>query len=136
MRLDQFKKSLCRSAKDYAASHGLQVDESWATAIIFKTIADNFCPDSYQAISATSDWSERTRKPHSRVAGILEMQSSNSSDALLMSIFCHPQLVAWKGVADLLGFVPSAPVFGLKARVQNRERSVVPRKSTWPLATA
>jgi hypothetical protein len=45
------------------------------------------------------------------------MQSSNSSDALLMNIFCHPQLVAWKGVADLLGYVPADPVFGLMARV-------------------
>ena len=121
MRLDQFKKSLCRSAKDYAASHGLQVDESWSTAVIFENIADNFCPDSYRAIRANSDWCIRTRKPHNRVTGALEMQSSNSSDALLMSIFCHPQLITWKGVADLLGFEPSDPVFGLKARVAKQE---------------
>lgn len=48
------------------------------------------------------------------------MQSSNSSDALLMNIFCHPKIASWKGVQKVLGFVPTAPVFGLKARVAKR----------------
>jgi hypothetical protein len=117
MRPDQFKRSLRQSAKDYADSNALRIDESWSSAVIFENVADNFHPDSYQAIGETPDWLGRTLKPHNRVADALEMQSSNSSDALLMSVFCHPRLVTWKGVTDLLGFVPTDPVFGLKARV-------------------
>ena len=40
------------------------------------------------------------------------MQSSNSSDGLLMSVFCHPRIASWKGVSDFLGFRPVARKFG------------------------
>ncbi len=48
----------------------------------------------------------------------MEMQSSNSSDALLMNIFCHPTLASGEGVADVLGFEPVNPTFGFKAKVE------------------
>ncbi len=45
------------------------------------------------------------------------MQSSNSSDALLMSIFCHPEVASWKGVSNLLGCAVGSPEFGFLANV-------------------
>lgn len=48
------------------------------------------------------------------------MQSSNSSDALLMNLFCHPLLVSWKGVHKVLGFKPTNPNFGFKALVEKQ----------------
>ncbi|MBM4158540.1 MAG: hypothetical protein FJ216_07150 [Ignavibacteria bacterium] len=43
------------------------------------------------------------KKKHPQVKGHCELQSSNSSDALLMSIFAHPDLPKWKGMGNLLG---------------------------------
>jgi len=117
MKAAELRLLLRESAKEYATAHGLPVDSSYASALIFKEAASNFCPASYEAIQRNPDWLNRTTKPHSKVAGVAEMQSSNSSDALLMSVFCHPRISAWKGAADLLGFVPGIPVFGFKPLV-------------------
>ncbi len=73
------------------------------TSILFNNIADNFCKSSYDNIIHNPDWLNRTKKQLSDFPGTLEMQSSNSSDALLMNIFCHPKFDTWKGVHTLLG---------------------------------
>jgi hypothetical protein len=111
------KKELRQAALNYALSRDLPIDDQWSSAIIFANLADNFSPDSFAAIEANAEWSARTRKQHNRVANSLEMQSSNSSDGLLMNIFCHPKLGSWKGVVDLFGFTPREPTFGFMPRV-------------------
>ncbi len=114
MRPDELKQVLRQSALDYAVEHGFDVDSLPRSAVLFKNIENAFCPASFDAISKRTDWLARTKKPHR----VMEMQSSNSSDALLMSIFCHPMLASWKGVADVLGFDPINPAFGFKALVE------------------
>jgi hypothetical protein len=59
-------------------------------------------------------------KPHQKYGslGYKEMQSSNSSDALAMSIFCHPELINWKGVANLFGNSPITKIeFGQDPKI-------------------
>lgn len=102
MKSHTLKSEIRRAALRYARKHDLQIDESHASALIFKNLCDNFHPRSFGNIIARPDWKLRTTKPHQTVAGILEMQSSNSSDALLMNLFCHPDIRRWKGVRDLL----------------------------------
>ena len=75
--------------------------DEYETAIIFKNIKDNFIEESFFAIEKKSAWKKRLEKPHAKVPRATEMQSSNSSDALLMNIFCYPGLFNWKGVRDL-----------------------------------
>ena len=58
----------------------------------------NFHDESYRAILARPSWATRLEKPaaakkalpEERKAGAKELDSSNSSDALLMNCFCYP----------------------------------------------
>ncbi len=114
----ELRSELKRLAEAYAAQKNLQVDHSHLSAAIFKTVEDNFFPESFKAIQKVSDWSKRLEKSHQKVSGAMEMQSSNSSDALLTNIFCHPKIGNWKGVRDLLGVASIDPVFGFKPKVR------------------
>jgi hypothetical protein len=106
-----------RAAKAYADKRNLAVDDSHESALIFRNLSDNFHPQSFASISSCPDWELRTRKAHQNVPGVLEMQSSNSSDALLMNIFCHPQIRHWKGVSKLLKEDFDKILFGFPAMV-------------------
>jgi len=96
----------------------------------------NFFDAAYAAILARPDWMRRFDKVHAQAARSLpkpqldptrrwrELDSSMSSDALLMNIFCTPGVAESTAVRNLLGIdasaepVPGAdPVFGWKARV-------------------
>ena len=86
----------------------------------------NFHPESYTAICANPDWVRRLTKVHtahrrSRARADwpwMELDCANSSDALLMNIFCHPQVFNGEtlapAVAHLLGVETSIqPNFGI-----------------------
>ena len=118
MTPEELRLVIRQAAITYAADHQLALDEAPTSAVIFQQISDNFHPKSWTAIAATADWRLRTQAPHQQLPGILQMQSSNSSDALLMSIFCHPNIADWKGVSDLLGCLVESPRFGFKALVR------------------
>jgi len=85
----------------------------------------NFHPHSYRSICAAPGWARRLEKAHTayRRARVRanwawkELDCSNSSDALLMNIFCYPGVTAIPAVRALLGSEPSEqPVFGFKPR--------------------
>jgi hypothetical protein len=85
----------------------------------------NFLDASYAAIVKHPDWKRRLEKAHTHARrslppserGWKELDSSMSSDALLMNIFCHPRTLK-PALFSLLGVdEPSPPVFGFKARV-------------------
>ncbi len=85
----------------------------------------NFLPQTYLAILKNDNWRLRLAKPHTSARGSLprtrawkELDSSNSSDALLMNVFCYPGVFRDGRVCGLLGVEPgSVPEFGVKARV-------------------
>ncbi len=111
-------RSLIRSHSiEYAKKNSLPYTE-YKTAIIFDNIADNFLPTSYDCIEKKKAWSERLNKRHSQVQNVCEMQSSNSSDALLMNIFCHPKIDSWKGIRKLFGVSEINPEFGIKPELR------------------
>lgn len=86
----------------------------------------NFLAASYQAILANPAWNKRLARRHQRSltlpenkkATTRETDSCNSSDALLMNIFCHPHSARNRELARMFDFdeLPS-PDFGFKARV-------------------
>jgi hypothetical protein len=93
----------------------------------------NFHPASYAAICANPDWYRRLTKVHtahrrSRARADwpwMELDCANSSDALLMNIFCHPQVFNGStlapAVANLLGVEPTTqPNFGIHPGVPLR----------------
>lgn len=86
----------------------------------------NFLPQSYRAILKNPDWRKRLDKPHTSAYNALpreglkwrELDSSTSSDALLMNIFCYPGILKLKPLCNLLGFEEIATAeFGVRARV-------------------
>ena len=129
----QLRAELSFRAREFAASKKLACCESYGQTpvVCYEPSEDglahgNFMPQSYQAILKTEPWRKRLEKVHTQARGSLpardrrwrELDSCNSSDALLMNIFCCPGTLKARGVFDLLGVeLGAAPVFGFKARV-------------------
>jgi hypothetical protein len=116
----------------YAQARGLSHAESrGGTPVVVyrRSVAQakhgNFLDASYQAILGDPKWKCRLDKVHSQAAslpqsdeGWKELDSSTSSDALLMNIFCYPGVTQSRTVALKLGFeVGEVPEFGFPARV-------------------
>src|SRR5438445_657437 len=90
-------------------------------------LSENDLRASYKAMRANPEWRRRLAKVHTHGRRSLpprdqgrwmELDSCTSSDALLMNIFCHPNVSRQGMVAALLGAQPGMPPqFGYKARV-------------------
>ena len=115
----------------FASSHGYlyELSDGQAPSIIFGRDKvgrhGNFQPDAYRRICANERWARRLEKVHtaykrSRLRSNWqwkELDCCNSSDALLMSIFCHPDLLSHPAARALLGVESKAvPEFGFKPR--------------------
>jgi hypothetical protein len=86
----------------------------------------NFHPASFERILSNHLWAKRLDKVHTaskrqRLRSNWrwrELDCANSSDALLMNIFCYPDILASRQTRLLLGASPdSTPQFGVKPRV-------------------
>ena len=89
----------------------------------------NFFDAAYQAILIRPEWAKRLNKIHAQGRGLprlrddpgykwKELDSSMSSDALLMNVFCAPGVAETKAVRRMLGVdSDELPGFGWKARV-------------------
>ncbi len=128
------RRELADRAQQFAEAHGLAYTLSYGEApiVCFAPYADgsrhgNFLNQSHRAIRADSAWNKRLTKVHTQGHRSLprtdrgrwmELDTSASSDALLMNIFCHPDLLRKSGVPSFLGVEPGAPCcFGYRARV-------------------
>lgn len=85
----------------------------------------NFHPESYLRICADAGWAKRLEKVHTGYKRSRprsnwqwkELDCCHSSDALLMSVFCHPNVLGQPAIRGLLGIESGAvPVFGFKPR--------------------
>lgn len=85
----------------------------------------NFHPRVYEAICARPEWKRRLEKVHTAHKRVraradwrwMELDCANSSDALLMNVFCHPGVMERAGVRATLGIAAGAvPEFGWKPR--------------------
>jgi hypothetical protein len=86
----------------------------------------NFIAASYRAILRRPEWRKRLQKVHSQGRRSLpardgswrELDSSLSSDALLMNIFCYPGVTRRREACRILGLEPgSIPEFGFMPRI-------------------
>ena len=86
----------------------------------------NFLPSVYRAICRDDNWRRRLEKPHTSAGQIFprdgvrrkELDSSTSSDALLMNVFCYPGTLKRELVLRLLHVeAGKTPEFGYRARV-------------------
>lgn len=94
----------------------------------------NFFPASYRRIRTRPEWNRRLRKAHTSARRCLvshdrerrELDTATSSDALLMSVFCHPQaFAAGLSLRALLATQPPERLqFGYKPRIPLRNNHV------------
>ena len=100
--VNELKKRLKENAILFADKYKLSGVE-YESAFIFDSVEMSFEKESYEAIRGKKDWYIRTQKKHTHFTdGTLEMQSCNSSDALLMNIFCNPNFKSWNSPQNLL----------------------------------
>jgi hypothetical protein len=93
----------------------------------------NFIPASYRRICASPEWSRRLNKHYSGAARLAwprdrirrELDCANSSDALLMNIFCYPGVTSRASLCALLGIEAGLrPQFGVRPGLPMRGRGV------------
>lgn len=87
----------------------------------------NFLPASYRSICANPEWRKRLKKRYTGSRWVAwsgerkrcELDCANSSDALLMNIFCYPRVLCRPQLCMLLGITPGLlPTFGFKPRIR------------------
>ncbi|HTU51193.1 MAG TPA: hypothetical protein VMF56_11390 [Acidobacteriaceae bacterium] len=115
----------------FASRHGYlyELSDGQVPSVIFgrddKGRHGNFHPESYRRICASDRWARRLEKVHTAYKRSRfrsnwqwkELDCCNSSDALLMSIFCYPDVLDQPAVRALLGIESKAiPEFGFKPR--------------------
>jgi hypothetical protein len=129
--VSQLRAQLSECGQKYAQAHGLahQLSYGGVPAVVFESRDDgrhgNFQSASYRAILRHPEWRRRLSKTHSQSKSLprtdrrwCELDSCNSSDALLMNIFCYPGVAGDRHVLHLLGAEADAPPqFGYRARV-------------------
>lgn len=83
----------------------------------------NFLPASYRRICAAEDWRKRLEKVYTASRHVprhqdrqrRELDCANSSDALLMNIFCYPGVMTRAAVFSMLGVAKGErPCFGFR----------------------
>jgi hypothetical protein len=125
------RRELSARNRAFAVSRALPTVESYGSVpvIVYEPYCEdsrhgNFIEQSYAAILKEASWRKRLSKVHSQARWSLpersrrwmELDSSTSSDALLMNIFCYPGILP--NIAGMLGISEtSTPVFGFKAGV-------------------
>lgn len=118
---DRLRKILLKNAKEYCSKnsfYGIEHD----SAFLFNDISMNFNIDSYKNICQQMGYVKRLNKQHSNASGYKEMQSSNSSDALLMNIFGNPNIKNWKSLRDLLKISTNDNIeFGWNPQFENEK---------------
>jgi hypothetical protein len=86
----------------------------------------NFLPSSYKRILQHAGWKARLAKvytgsrflPRKADRTRRELECANSSDALLMNIFCYPGMLRRASLCSLLGIEPGiAPMFGFRPQI-------------------
>lgn len=125
----RLRQELCVRNRRYA--QGMAHVESYGSSPVIVYAPEggrhgNFIDAAYAAITARPEWMRRFGKIHAQAARSLpkaerrwrELDSSMSSDALLMNVFCTPGVADSTAVQNMLGVeAGSAPAFGWKARV-------------------
>lgn len=132
----QLRLELIARNRIYARGHE-HVESYGAVPVIVYAPAGNrhgnFFDAAYSAILQDPAWLRRFDKMHAQAARSLpkaerrwrELDSSMSSDALLMNIFCTPGVFHSPALANFLGVeIGAEPEFGWKARVPLRSGRV------------
>jgi len=131
--VSQLRAELMARNRVYARAYAHVESYGSAPVIVYEPEGlrhGNFFHPAYAAILGQPDWLRRFDKVHAQAARSLprpqldprrrwrELDSSMSSDALLMNVFCTPGVAESPALQNALGVEADAqPLFGWKARV-------------------
>ena len=94
--IEKLRNRITNNAIKITTTNSKITGTKFSSAFIFDNVMMNLNLKSYKNIMQNVDWEKRLNKIHTYFKnGTKEMQSSNSSDALLMNIFCNPQINKW-----------------------------------------
>lgn len=121
---DKLKERLKKNAFKLVES-GSHKGRERNTAFIFDDIKMNFHHKTWSNIKGNENWLKRSEKKHTHFSdGTFEMQSSNSSDALLMNIFCFPGFFNWSGPKKILKIDQCKDIqFGWNPEFENENKN-------------
>lgn len=124
LRREISARNLLRAEKfEHEVSYGSQPCVIYGES---EGIHGNFLPSSYRRIIANPQWKERLSKAYSASRYVprrmdrkrYELESACSSDALLMNIFCYPNVMKRTPVCALLGVGAGVqPEFGFRPAI-------------------
>ena len=124
----QLRRELSARNLQRATAHEHETTYGNTPAVLYQADGDahgNFYPPAYRSILRNEEWRERLGKAYTasnRIARShdrqrFELDCCNSSDALLMSIFCHAPVRRSPKLRALLGISAEKPEFGARAHV-------------------
>jgi hypothetical protein len=134
-RANQLRTELMLRNRIYARAHSHIESYGSNPVIVYAPEGDrhgNFHAPAYAAMASRPEWMRRFDKIHSQCRSLptspheesrkwRELDSSMSSDALLMNFFCTPGVIDSIPLQNMLGIDSDAePIFGWKARVPFR----------------
>ncbi|MGA8530697.1 MAG: hypothetical protein WB622_13345 [Acidobacteriaceae bacterium] len=119
------------SARNHARAGEFTHEMTWSsTPSVLYAETDghhgNFLPASWKRICARPEWRKRAAKsytasryvPRSGDRRRFELDCANSSDALLMNVFCYPKILLRPALCALLGVEPGLePGFGFRPSI-------------------
>jgi hypothetical protein len=123
------RRELSQRNGERAQGYEHELSYGLVPSIIYRENEDghgNFISASYRAIYRHAEWRRRLDKvytggrwvPHSRERLRRELDCANSSDALLMNIFCYPRVMRRPQLCTLLGTEAGVvPEFGFRPRI-------------------
>jgi hypothetical protein len=119
-----------------ADEHAHETTYGEVTSVLYREdeagLHGNFFPASYRRICARPEWKRRLDKVYTASSRIVrghertrsELDCANSSDALLMNIFCHPRTMQSTALCGLLSIERGVqPAFGVRARTPLRNNN-------------
>ena len=125
----ELRREISRRNMARAVDHAHE--QTWGTvpSVIYQEEEGNhgnFLPASYRTICARPEWKKRLGKsytggkrvPRAWERNRCELDCANSSDALLMNVFCYPRLLWRPEICALFGIEAGLdPEFGFKPRI-------------------
>lgn len=127
-----------------AAKYAHEVSYGSSASVLYQEAEGghgNFVAASWRRIQAHAEWKERLRKSYTASRSVpraadrqrYELDCANSSDALLMNVFCYPGILSRKPLCALLGIEAGVtPEFGFRPAVAlttgHRDRTEIDMK--------
>ncbi len=125
----QLRRELSSRNAELARNHEHELTFSESPSYIYQqngATHGNFHPLSFHAISGNELWRARLEKGYTAARFVprrwdrsrKELDCCNSSDALLMNVFCYPGALSRPSLRLFLGLIDAAePTFGVKPRI-------------------